>query len=171
MLFTMSTTRPPATSGVTTELSAFRIPRELSGRSVGYAMLATPKVLAASARVDEVQALFEDDHVHAALLVDDAGRLVAVVEPADLVDREGFTRAAFVGGLHDRTVRADAGAGVTWWAMRHSGRRRLAVVDDDGRLLGLLCLKASGRGFCSAADVEARRQERGQQGGQALSRR
>jgi hypothetical protein len=40
------------------------------------------------------------------------------------------------------------------------GQRRRAVVDDEGRLLGLLCLKASGRGFCADADVAARARER-----------
>jgi hypothetical protein len=42
--------------------------------------------------------------------------------------------------------------------MRRAGRRRLAVTSEDGRLLGLLCLKASGRGFCSDEDVAARGQ-------------
>jgi hypothetical protein len=40
--------------------------------------------------------------------------------------------------------------------MTATGRRRAAVVSDDGRLLGLLCLKASRAGFCSAQDVRAR---------------
>ena len=37
---------------------------------------------------------------------------------------------------------------------------RLAVVDPHGVLLGLLCLKRSRRGFCSAEDVAARERER-----------
>jgi hypothetical protein len=41
--------------------------------------------------------------------------------------------------------------------MRASGRRRLAVTSDDGTLVGLLCLKASGNGFCSDGDVASRR--------------
>ena len=32
----------------------------------------------------------------------------------------------------------------------------LAVTNTEGRLLGLLCLKASGLGFCSDADVTSR---------------
>jgi CBS domain-containing protein len=36
------------------------------------------------------------------------------------------------------------------------GRRRLAVVDRDGKLQGLLCLKRSWSGFCSNRDVRAR---------------
>jgi hypothetical protein len=37
-----------------------------------------------------------------------------------------------------------------------TGRRRAAVTSADGRLLGLLCLKASQTGFCSEQDVRAR---------------
>jgi FdhD protein len=40
--------------------------------------------------------------------------------------------------------------------MTATGRRRAAVTSADGRLLGLLCLKASRRGFCSDQDVRAR---------------
>jgi hypothetical protein len=29
------------------------------------------------------------------------------------------------------------------------GRRRLAVIDESGRLLGLLCLNREGTGYCS----------------------
>ena len=45
--------------------------------------------------------------------------------------------------------------------MREQGTRRLAVVDDDGDLLGLLCLKRTLDGFCSDADVRARALEHG----------
>jgi hypothetical protein len=45
-------------------------------------------------------------------------------------------------------------------AMIASGQRRAAVVSPDGRLLGLLCLKASGTGFCSDQDVRARALDR-----------
>ena len=41
-------------------------------------------------------------------------------------------------------------------AMTTAGRRRAAVTSADGRLLGLLCLKASRAGFCSDQDVRAR---------------
>jgi len=40
--------------------------------------------------------------------------------------------------------------------MSRTGRRRLAVVDDGGVLVGLLCLKRTGRGFCSDLDVASR---------------
>ena len=36
-------------------------------------------------------------------------------------------------------------------ALLENGIRRAAVVDDGGRLLGLLCLKRHGNGFCTDA--------------------
>ena len=41
-----------------------------------------------------------------------------------------------------------------------TGIRRLAVVDGDLRLLGLLCLKASRTGFCSDEGVDGMRRGR-----------
>ncbi|CUR57753.1 hypothetical protein NOCA2440001 [metagenome] len=40
--------------------------------------------------------------------------------------------------------------------MDRSMTRRLAVVDGEGRLLGLLCLKQTRQGFCTETDVLAR---------------
>jgi hypothetical protein len=41
-------------------------------------------------------------------------------------------------------------------SMLRNRLRRIAVVDEHGALLGLLCLKRSGTGFCSDDDVAAR---------------
>jgi hypothetical protein len=46
---------------------------------------------------------------------------------------------------------------------RH-GRRRPAVVDDSGRLLGLLCLKKDGTDYCSDEGVRDRAQHATQPG-------
>jgi len=55
--------------------------------------------------------------------------------------------------LAGRTVGPHAELDTTRQWMRSRQRRRLAVVDDDARLLGLLCLKRSGQGFCTDAGV------------------
>jgi CBS domain-containing protein len=55
-----------------------------------------------------------------------------------------------------RTISPDATLPEAFTAMTHSGRRRLAVTSNDSTLLGLLCLKAGGLGFCSDADVANR---------------
>jgi len=102
------------------------------------AMLTTPVRHPLSATVGEIRDFFRDDHVHAALIVSPAGYLQAVVERDD------------IGGQA-----LDAAAEVRQ-AMIAAGRRRAAVTSADGRLLGLLCLKASRAGFCSDQDVRAR---------------
>jgi CBS domain-containing protein len=119
-------------------------------------MVTQPALQRPSTTVGELRAFFHDDHVHIALLVD-GDRLICVVERADLTPALGAEApAGAVGTLEGRTVRPDSDLSRTHVAMKRAGRRRLAVVSDDSRLLGLLCLKASGRGFCSDADVAAR---------------
>jgi CBS domain-containing protein len=123
-------------------------------------MLRSPKVHDAAATVGELRLLFADDHVHMALLVD-GRRLVAAVERRDLDSARGdFEPAAPAGRLDGRTVSADVSAPETLERMRRENRRRLAVVDGEGGLLGLLCRTSRGDGFCSDDGVESRRRER-----------
>jgi CBS-domain-containing membrane protein len=58
--------------------------------------------------------------------------------------------------LDGRTIRDDATLADAHALLRHTGRRRLAVTTDESTLAGLLCLKASGQGFCSDEDVASR---------------
>jgi CBS domain-containing protein len=125
--------------------------------TVSDAMLPTPTIHPASALVAEVRALLVDDHVHMALLVERA-RLVATVEREDLPPPDlDQAPARSIGVLTGRTVRPEAPLLAVADTMRLRARRRLAVVDDRGELVGLLCLKASGQGFCSTDDVSQRR--------------
>jgi CBS domain-containing protein len=126
------------------------------GTAVAAAMLRRPKVCEPSTTVGHARAMFADDHVHA-LLVVSAGVLLAVVERPDLEGAADGEPAVGRGRLLGRVVGPDADLHTTWSAMTG---RRLAVVDTRGALLGLLCLKRSGRGFCSAEDVAARERER-----------
>lgn len=123
---------------------------------VADAMITAPKLCDARTTVGEVRALFRDTHVHAALVVQRAV-LVTVIEPADLrdVDRDDAV-AASLGTLAGRVVPAGLALGEALELMRADNRRRLAVVGADGQLTGLLCLKSTRSGFCSAADVQAR---------------
>ena len=122
---------------------------------VRFPKLADPEMTVAQA----VNAL-SNDHVHALLIVED-GVLLSVVERTDLVTAARDTPAREVGGLAGRIIAPDARLEVIHRAMVDAGRRRLAVVDDYDRLLGLLCLKRSHRGFCADADVQARAADRG----------
>ena len=121
------------------------------------AMLTIPVRHALSATVGEIRDFFGDDHVHAALIVSPAGRLEAVVERDDIGGCQALDAAAApLGRLAGRTVPTGASLADVRRAMIATGRRRAAVTSTDGRLLGLLCLKASRAGFCSDQDVRAR---------------
>jgi CBS-domain-containing membrane protein len=130
-------------------------------RLVADAMVTCPKTHDPQTSVDQIRALFDDDHVRMALVVATNGRLVTTIERSDLVAAESdFRQAAQLGTLVDRTVApSDALYGATALLLR-KGRRRLAVVDDAGRLLGLLRLKRDRTGFCSDAGIRRRAAER-----------
>ena len=129
----------------------------LGGRTVLDAAVRKPKTAAADATVAQIRDLFQDDHVHAALIVADDGRLLSVVERPDLEPAPIATSPARrAGRLEGRVANPDADLEHTWREMRSQGRRRLALVDDAGLLLGLLCLKRTGLGFCTDDDVCAR---------------
>jgi CBS domain-containing protein len=119
-------------------------------------MLRRPKICAPSTTVAQAREMLGDDHVHA-LLVVASGVLLAVVDRSDIEGALPDAPAVERGRLHGRVVGPDADLHATWAEMTG---RRLAVVDAQGLLVGLLCLKRSGRGFCSAEDVEARERER-----------
>lgn len=129
------------------------------GATVADAMVRSPKVSGPDPTVAQVRDQFRDDLVHAVLIVAD-GKLVAVVERPDLSAAPPDLPARLIGRLAGRVTAPDADLAPTWQAMTRTGRRRLAVVDGHGRLLGLLCLKRTGLGFCSDTDVQARADER-----------
>ncbi len=126
-------------------------------RTAAEVMLTSPARHPLSATVGEIRDFFRDDHVHAALIVSPAGHLEAVVERDDIAECRALDAAAApLGRLAGRTVPAGASLAEVRRAMTATGRRRAAVTSADGRLLGLLCLKASRAGFCSDQDVHAR---------------
>jgi CBS domain-containing protein len=115
------------------------------------------KVHNARTTVREIRALFDDEHVHAAVIVE-AGELLAVVDRADLETADDAL-ALPLGRRRRRVIAPDADLALAKRLMLAGGRRRLAVVDRDGKLKGLLCLKRSRSGFCSDRDVRARSAE------------
>lgn len=140
-----------------------------SGRvTVADAMLHAPKMCGPTTTVGDVHELFDDDHVHVALVVAGSA-LLAVVERPDISSTPRDLPARLAGRLHDRVVGPEADLDATWRAMTTGGRRRLAVIDEHHMLLGLLCLKRTGTGFCSDTDVQARATERRSSSGDAHS--
>ena len=126
---------------------------------VAQAMVTSPKVFGPELSRSDLDRLFADDHVHAALVID-GGRLMTVIERTDLEDSLPDTDPCSLGTLTRRVVAPDVPLAAVHARMRQEQRRRLAVIDESGRLLGLLCLKKSGTGFCSDADVRSRALER-----------
>lgn len=126
--------------------------------TVGAAMHTFPKTCGPATTVARAHASFANPKVHA-LLVVDGDVLLAVVERADLDGASPGDPAAPTGTLRDRIVSPATDLRDAHDAMISAGRRRLAVV-DGGRLVGLLCLKRSRRGFCSDDGIRARIDER-----------
>ena len=122
-------------------------------------MVPCPKTHGPESGLEKVRAFFEDDHLHMALIVARGGRLVTTIERPDLAAAtSSSTPVAKLGTLIGRTAGPADPLGSATAALLREGRRRLAVVDDSGRLLGLLCLKKDGTGYCSDEGIRERAQ-------------
>lgn len=122
-------------------------------------MVRRPKSMPADASIADVRALFDDDRVHMALLLHDR-HLVGTVIRADLGVAAGADEPALtIARMAGRTVTPETPLAPVRSHMVATGQRRLAVVDHEGRLLGLLCLERARHGFCSDRDVDARARE------------
>lgn len=126
---------------------------------VADVMVTRPKTHGPDVDVATLRALFDDDHVQMALIIAADGRLVTTIERADLASgpvTSGPAPAAVLGTLAGRTVRPTDPLAAATATLTRRGRRRLAVVDEAGRLVGLLCRKRNGTGFCSDEGIAAR---------------
>lgn len=135
-------------------------PPALLGKTVGDVLVRHPKTLPIGISVGQARACFTDDHVHL-LLLTESGRLIGTLVRTDL--REDLDDAELAlphSHMSGRTIPADMPAEQARELLVTSGQRRRAVIDDNGTLLGLLCLKRRLTGFCSDADVAARAAER-----------
>ena len=123
--------------------------------TVAAAMVVNVKISRSDTTVGQLRNLFRDEHVHAAVIVED-GVLVAVIDRVDLLGQGGVAEAVTLGCLGSRVIGRDVDLDQARSFMVKAGRRRLAVVDAAGRFHGLLCLKRTWMGFCSDQDVFAR---------------
>ena len=131
--------------------------------TVADVMVRHPKLCHEDSTVGDVRQLFADDHVHAVLIMSGT-RLLTVIDRADLgPEAADSAPAARLGRLSGRVIAPTAPADTALQQMIAASRRRLAVVGPDGTLLGLLCLKRSGTGFCSDENVRQRQREHLQQ--------
>jgi hypothetical protein len=132
-----------------------------AGRHVADVMLSFPRTHGPGTTLTEIRELFRDDHVHMALIVTIGGLLLTTIERTDLaVGLPPDTPARELGTLAGRTAGPANPLGVTTAALLRGRRRRLAIVDECGQLLGLLCLQKDGAGYCSDEGVQARQAER-----------
>jgi CBS domain-containing protein len=141
-----------------------------SGATVREVAVTAPKTLPADTTVEEVRAAFTDAHVHVVLLVDTTRRtpgrrprtlLLGTLVRGDLPDGAAGSSAALgLATLAGRTVDPATSALDAHRRLVSTGQRRLAVVGPRLELVGLLCLRADGSGFCTDAGVAARECER-----------
>lgn len=127
------------------------------GQHVLDIVVRLPKTMGPRATLAEARAALADDHVHM-LLLTEGGRLLGTLVAGDLPPSGAVDAfASDYATLEGRTVLPHLPAADALEVLLSTGQRRRAVVDDSGRLLGLLCLKRRLNGFCSDADVAARR--------------
>ena len=150
-------------TGVPASAPSSAVDEELVGRTVVEFMVSRPKTLPATATLADVREAFTDDHVHLALIVEEGNVLRSTVTRQDLelAGSRGVPDsepAAEIGVVEGRTIDAETDAEYALRTLTGAAERRRAVIDDHNRLLGLLCVKRSGRGFCGDEDVAARRE-------------
>lgn len=127
--------------------------------TVGDVLVHHPQTLPAHVRMGVVRAAFADDHVHMLLLTVDGALLGTLLREDCDAPVSDDAPALPLATLVDRTISPDVPAERARQWLVAQGLRRLAVVDDEGTLLGLLCLKRRLTGFCSDANVAARAAE------------
>lgn len=131
--------------------------------TVRDAMLHHPTVHRADLTVGEARAVLEERPKTHLLLLVRGGVLVGTLSRDDVEGAKHLapsTPAVEVASLAGRTTGPDAPVEPLRAAMAGSGLRRIAVVDEEMRLLGLLCLKKSLRGFCTDEGVAEMRADR-----------
>jgi CBS domain-containing protein len=111
-------------------------------------MLRNPKTLTAEASVAEVRELLANPKVQMVLLVDGPAFKGAVTHiPDEASPRE---RAVDYVDADAEVISPDASDDEAFERTTASPNRRVIVLDENGSLLGLLCLNQSRTGFCSS---------------------
>jgi CBS domain-containing protein len=120
---------------------------EAAVMTVGEVMISRPKTLPLTATVADARAMFENPSVRTALVVDD-GRYAGELTRADV---EGKDDAAPLGELASTTatVAQTDTVAAALDRMDAAGTDRLAVVEPDGTLRGLVCLSRSHGHLCT----------------------
>ena len=129
------------------------VAESLSGLTVADVMLRQPKTLPDSARVSEVRAMLANPSVQMILLADERvfrGAITAL--PDDAPDDD---RALDYADLNPDSLPPTGDAATAFQLASENHHRRVVVLDEDGELLGLVCLNATRTGFCGVASSHA----------------
>jgi CBS domain-containing protein len=128
-------------------------------RTVAQAMVRNPKIVRLDATVQGALAAFENAHLHM-LLLTDGPLLRGTIVRSDLTPGLALdTPALELAALEGRTTSPEAPLASVHEQMITHGQRRLAVIDPDRTLLGLLCLKRTLAGFCTDRGIQDRATE------------
>ncbi len=119
-------------------------------------MITSPKTLPSDATVGRVREAFGNDHVHLVLLTEGT-MLRGTLLRKDLAGAPDDASALAIATLDGRTIGPSAAMEQARQVLAATEARRLAVIDREGALLGLLCLKRRRTGFCSESDLDSRR--------------
>jgi CBS domain-containing protein len=121
-------------------------PEIAEGAVVADVMLRDPKTLPAGATVGQVRELLERPSVQMVLLADAGVFTGAVTElPAGVADDEP---AATVADPSPLALGPDESAATAFELAARLPHRRIVVLDEQRRLLGLLCLNSTRTRFC-----------------------
>jgi CBS domain-containing protein len=116
--------------------------------TVADVMISKPKTLPVTATVADARRMFENPSVRTALVADD-GRYAGELTRADI---EGLDDAAPISDAASTpagTAAKDDTVVAALERMETAGTDRLAVVDPDGTLRGLVCLSRSHGHLCT----------------------
>ncbi len=124
--------------------------------TVADAMLTVPTTLGVEISLADARRALVDTHVHM-LLLTRGGILHGTLVRDDLLPELDPRRPAVtLARLTGRTITPDRPLAEARRLLDRSMARRLAVTDDAGQLLGLLCLNRTRQRYCTDADVLAR---------------
>jgi CBS domain-containing protein len=116
--------------------------------TVGEIMISKPKTLPSTATVADARRLFENPGVRTALIVED-GRYAGELTREDVDGEDGGRAVAGLASSAAGTAAHDDTVAAALERMDAAGTDRLAVVDRDGALRGLVCLSRSHGHLCT----------------------
>jgi CBS domain-containing protein len=117
-------------------------------RPVSEVMIRRPKSLPADATVGEARAMFANPKVLVVPLVEPDGRVLAELGRDEVPSSAQDSEHAAAYGSEPHLIAPDATMQAAVDTLTELDGERLVVVDEDGRLAGMLCLNRSHGRFC-----------------------